>query len=107
MVLGLAEAATPKPNLEEVDGQTLIAYLRQRTHFHARGDGLGSSQQAALPGGVPGRSGHSHTLALEIGRKLGAAGRRSPYGLRPVSGIFSLLTILMRLLIVGSMNVCR
>jgi len=26
----------PRPNLEEVDGQVLIAYLRQRTHFHAK-----------------------------------------------------------------------
>jgi site-specific recombinase XerD len=26
----------PKPKLEEIDGQTLIAYLRQRTHFHAK-----------------------------------------------------------------------
>lgn len=26
----------PKPRLEEIDGQTLIAYLRQRTHFHAK-----------------------------------------------------------------------
>ena len=26
----------PKPQLEEVDGQTLIAYLRRRTHFRAK-----------------------------------------------------------------------
>jgi site-specific recombinase XerD len=26
----------PKPKLEEVDGQLVIAYLRQRTHFHAK-----------------------------------------------------------------------
>jgi site-specific recombinase XerD len=26
----------PKPGLEEVDGQLLIAYLRTRTHFHAK-----------------------------------------------------------------------
>ncbi len=26
----------PKPKLEEVDGQIVIAYLRQRTHFHAK-----------------------------------------------------------------------
>ena len=26
----------PRPKLEEVDGQTLIAYLRQRTHFRAK-----------------------------------------------------------------------
>lgn len=26
----------PKPKLEEVDGQMLIAYLRRRTHFHAK-----------------------------------------------------------------------
>jgi site-specific recombinase XerD len=26
----------PRPKLEEVDGQVIIAYLRQRTHFHAK-----------------------------------------------------------------------
>src|SRR5215470_5676212 len=26
----------PKPNLEEVDGQILIEYLRKRTRFHAK-----------------------------------------------------------------------
>jgi site-specific recombinase XerD len=26
----------PRPDLEEVDGQMLIAYLRRRTHFHAK-----------------------------------------------------------------------
>ena len=26
----------PKPKLEEVDGQMLIAYIRRRTHFHAK-----------------------------------------------------------------------
>ena len=50
MVLGLAEAATPKPNLEEVDGQTLMAYLRQRTHFHARATVSGVASKLRCPG---------------------------------------------------------
>ena len=66
----------PKPNLEEVDGQILIEYLRRRTPFHAKATCGGGGEQAAVLGGVFGGAGGVEAKPDAVGARAAVGSAR-------------------------------